>query len=456
MSKILFVYPNKEGYPIIPLGISVLSGILKNNNHEVDLFDITFMMPERLDHNAREKTNLVKKVDVQKYWGTGDNLDINEELKKKILVFKPDLIAFSIVENNYSIAKKLLKLSKETLNVLTIVGGIFPTIAANFFVKDENVDIICVGEGEYAMLELANRIDQNKDISDIKNLIVKTSKGLIKNSFSKFYDWEPPVFQDWDIFDKRHLKKPFIGKMWQTGFFEISRGCPFQCTYCANHMYQKVFKSLGRYRRNKPIEYGIREIEYMKEKYSLELIFFNDENFMMMDFDRFKSFCENFKKRINLPFFIQTRADTLLQEERIKMLKEANCITVGIGVESGSVKIREKILNKTVSEDVYLKAFKNCNKYKIRTTAYVMIGLPFETEKDILLTADFCKKLNTESIALSIFAPYHGTKLRNICIENGFIEDSYCDDISVNYSSILNMPQINKKNLEIYITNSMT
>ena len=58
MAKVLFVYPNKDGYPIIPLAISLLSGILKHDNHIVDLFDITFMMSERSDHNAREKTGL--------------------------------------------------------------------------------------------------------------------------------------------------------------------------------------------------------------------------------------------------------------------------------------------------------------------------------------------------------------------------------------------------------------
>ena len=128
MSKVLFVYPNKEGYPIIPLGISVLSGILKNAGHQTDLFDITFMISERADHNAREKTGLAAKVDVEKYWGAGDSVDIEEEFKNKISSFKPDLIAFSVVENNYLYAKKLFGLAKEASEVPVIVGGLFPTI----------------------------------------------------------------------------------------------------------------------------------------------------------------------------------------------------------------------------------------------------------------------------------------------------------------------------------------
>ena len=449
MSKVLFVYPNKESYPIIPLGISVLAGILKYHGHVVDVFDITFMASEHLDHNAREKTGVVKKVDVEKHWGTGDKVNIEDEFRKKIVNFSPDLIAFSIVENNYGCAKKLFKIAKETLKIPILVGGIFPTVSPNFFLEDNNVDIICQGEGEYAFVELVKRIQGGKDFSGVPNLIVKKNGENTENNFSKYYNWEPLIFQDWEIFDKRHLFKPFMGKIWKTGFFEMSRGCPFNCSYCANHVYQKIFRCLGEYRREKPIESVIKEIEYMKKKYSIELIFFNDENFLVMSSEkRFDEFCVKYRERIGLPFFIQTSAGTLLNERKTKKLKETGCITIGIGVESGSKKIREDILNKRIPDSVFIKAFDLCNKYKIRTTAYIMIGLPFETEEDILVSAEFCKKLKAESIAISIFAPYHNTKLWEVCVKNGFIEEKYYENISVNNSSILNMPQLSKEKIE--------
>ena len=152
-----------------------------------------------------------------------------------------------------------------------------------------------------------------------------------------------------------------------------------------------------------------------------------------------------------MPFFIQTRAENLLNEEWVRRLKEVGCITVGIGVESGNEKIRKELLDKMIPNAVYEKAFANCRKFKIRTTAYVMIGLPFETEEDILMTAEFCKKLNAESIAISIFAPYYGTELRDVCVNNRFMEDRYYENISVNDASILKMPQLSKERLgELY------
>jgi len=448
MSRILFVYPNKDGYPIVPLGISVLAGVLKREDHTVDLFDVTFLVPEKLDHEAREKTGVVEKVSTDEYWGASNDIDIVKEFKNKILSFEPDLIAFSIVENNYGCAKELFRIAKETTKVPIIVGGIFPTVASEYFIEDENVDIICVGEGEYALIDLANRIDHNGDITSIKNLIIKKDGQVIRNDLSNYYDWEPLTYQTWDIFDPRHLYKPFMGRMWKTGFFEMSRGCPYQCTYCVNSVYQKIFKSLGKYHREKPIKYCIQEIEYMKTKYSLELIFFNDENFLMMSEQRFGDFCRQYKEKIDLPFFIQTRAETLIDDKKVEMLKRCGCITIGLGVECGSEKIRKELLNKKTPNEVYIQAIENCNKYDIRTTAYVMIGLPFETEKDILITANFCKKLKARSIALSIFAPYRGSVLHDVCVKEGFIQDRYYEDVSVNYSTILEMPQLPKGKLE--------
>jgi anaerobic magnesium-protoporphyrin IX monomethyl ester cyclase len=448
LTKILFVYPNKEGYPIIPLAISVLSGILKYHGHSVDLFDVTFLIPERSDHKAREKTGQVIEVDVTKYWGDGEKINIGVEFRKKIREFKPDLIAFTIVENNYGCAKKLFAIAKETTSAPILVGGLFPTTKPDFFIEDKNVDLICIGEGEYAVAELTRRLDNHEDISDIPNLIVKKDGAVIKNNLVKYYDWEPPIFQDWEIFDERHILKPFMGKMQRTGFFELSRGCPFGCTYCNNKLNQKIFRGLGKYNREKPIETAIKEMQFLKNKYDLELIFFNDENFLTMQKDRLEHFCREYKEKIGLPFFIMTRADKLIDEESIKLLKDTGCVTIGIGVEVGNEKMRMELLNKKIPNSTYRTAFENCHKYHLRANANIIIGLPFETEENIHESINFCKEIKADSISLAIFAPYYGTELREICIKNGFMEDRYYDNIATINHSILTMPQISKEKIE--------
>lgn len=451
MAKILFVYPNSDGYPIIPISLSILSSVLKSNGHQTDLFDLTFLMTERLDHDARERTKSVINVDVKKYWGESETTDYNIEFISKIKSFTPDIIAFSIVENNYYCAKELLKTARENSDALIAIGGLFPTVASNFFIDNDNVDLICIGEGEEALIALASKVDENGDYSHIPNMIVKKSGKIINNKLAKYFTWEPNVIQDWTIFDERHLLKPFVGEMRKTGFFELSRGCPFNCSYCINKTCQSIFKDLGLYNRKRPLDYAITEMKLLKEEYNLELIFFNDENFLSMGDARLDEFCKKYTENIGLPYFIMTRADGLLNETSVAKLKDSGCHTIGVGVEVGNEEIRKKVLNKNISNDVYIKAFKNCNKYEMRTTANIMIGLPFETEQNILESAAFVKKIEAKSVSIAIFAPYYGTVLRKICVDNLFMEDKLYEGIGIINQSILTMPQISKDRIsELY------
>ncbi len=446
--NILFVYPNKDSYPMIPLGISVLAGILRDNDYNVDVFDITFMMEEKIDNTVKEKTGMVKKTNVNEYWGDNKDINVIDEYEKKINSFKPDLVCFSIVENNYTYAKKLIDKSKEFSGAPLIVGGIFPTTAPEFFIDDDNVDLICIGEGEDLILEVAKRVKEKRGYENIPNLLTNENKRI---NYYPYYNWEPYSYQCCEIFDDRHFYKPFLGKVWRAGYFETSRGCPHKCTYCANCIYQDKFKELGKYNRTKPIEYVIKEIEYMVDKYDLDLVWFNDENFMMMSKDRFNEFAEKYKERINLPFFMQTRANTLLDEEKIKTLKEIGCASIGVGLEVGNEERRRKFLQKNVSNESYKKALDLCNKYDLRVSCNVIIGLPFETEEDIMETMNFCKEIKTPSVTVSVFAPYHGSKLYDTCIENELIEKKYYDDISIRNESVLNMPQLSKEKInELY------
>jgi radical SAM superfamily enzyme YgiQ (UPF0313 family) len=164
--------------------------------------------------------------------------------------------------------------------------------------------------------------------------------------------------------------------------------------------------------------------------------------------ERLIKFCDEYQRKINLPFFIQTRADSLLAEERVERLRDAGCITIGIGVETGNEEFRKNVLNKNISNDIYEQAFRNCHKYNIRTTANIMIGLPFEPEENIIESADFCKKIEAKSVSLAIFAPYYGTELRTICVKNGYIDDKYYDNIAIINHSILKMPQISQEKIE--------
>ncbi len=448
MAKVLLVYPNSEGYPIIPIGLSLLSAVLKRAGHDVALFDATFLMSQRYDHEAREKTKVVARVNVRDYWGAGDGYDLEEKFRAQVANFAPDIVAVSVIEDNYFCARQLCRVARESSRALIVAGGYFPTVAPQFFLDDDNVDIVCTGEGEAALAALAGAVDQKSDITGIANLTVKRDGRTFVNRLGPFYAWEPHVHQDWTIFDGRHLLKPFLGEMRRTGFFELSRGCPYQCAYCVNHIFQEKYRGLGRYNRHKPVADAIAEIATLKKDYGLDLVFFNDENFLSMGEARLAEFCRRYRAEVGLPFYICTRADGLLNEPGVALLKEAGCHTVGIGVETGNEELRFKVLNKKIGNRVYEQAFANCHKHGLRTTANIMIGFPYETEENIRESADFIRRLEARSLSISIFAPYYGTRLRELCVAEGYMEDKLCGEIGIVDRSILRMPQISAERIE--------
>jgi len=142
--KILFVYPNSEGYGRIPLGMSVLMSILIDDGHEIGLFDVSFIMQNNsLDQEAREKFKIASHTDTSYLYDYHSTDEIDELFRSKLKDFSPDLLAFSIVEDNYRYCHRLLELTKSiNESLVTIVGGSTPTIAASTLIENPYIDYL--------------------------------------------------------------------------------------------------------------------------------------------------------------------------------------------------------------------------------------------------------------------------------------------------------------------------
>jgi radical SAM superfamily enzyme YgiQ (UPF0313 family) len=275
-----------------------------------------------------------------------------------------------------------------------------PTIVPEFFKSQDWVDYICVGEGENWILDFLNG-NKNPDLSLTK------------------MDEVPE--QDWSDFDSRHLLKPFMGKVYRGGAFELSRGCFKSCTFCVAPKIREVSKGLGCYHRTKSPDVAIQEIEHKIKDYDLEMISFGDTDFLSgVPYDKMKNFLQMYTKRIHLPFTMQASVGTLLNEDLLKELRKAQCCAISVGVESGSYKIQRNVLRKVIIPDVIKKAFDLCRKHELRVTANYMIGLPYETEEDVRQTIKLNRVINPPSIAVTFFTPFMGTELYDVCIKEGF------------------------------------
>ena len=178
-TKILFLYPNHKGMTMLPPGISLLSAVLKREGFEVDLFDTTQYDSVEIegkknskDHNKTLENKLSvrpapehKKV-VVKY------TNVFEDFRKKVISFGPDLIAMSTTEDMFTLGISLLTKIKD-LKILTLAGGIFPSMAPKLVLSFDEIDIVCKGEGEAALPLLCRKLEKNESYDDVTNLYIK-------------------------------------------------------------------------------------------------------------------------------------------------------------------------------------------------------------------------------------------------------------------------------------------
>lgn len=452
--KVLFLYPDTEGNGGIPNGLALLSGCLKAAGFETACFDTTFLYAPPKTHLYRKKHGGMLDADHVKFWGEWTP-DLPEKIPGLFLriieEFNPDLIAVNIIDVTYRYAMFLLNEMKSKFKIPVIAGGPLATMSPEIVINNDCVDIVCIGEGEDPLVELAECIVAGRDYSRIRGLWVKTNNGLVKNPLRPLKDMDTLPFQDWSIFDERHYYKPYCGTFLRTGFFELARGCPYNCSFCCTANLRKLYHGLGKFLRIKNVDKAMDEIVYIKDKYNLELIFFIDDNFLGMPLDRFDYFCQQYKKRINLPFYIQTRSETV-KEDYIKKLKQINISTIGIGIEHGDEEYRKKYLNRHGSNENIEKAFELIHKHGIRSTANIIIGMPHEEERMFRQTIELLRKIKPKSCSINYFMPYRGNRMTEEAVKLGYISESHIIDDSFD---CFDMPLFKKERQVHYYENFM-
>lgn len=390
--KVLFIYPNIiESPKDISAGLAILAAIAKKQGHETLLIDSTF--------------------------GVTDS-----EILEKVMSFSPNLVAITTATNDFEYACHISSLIKQNLKVPIIVGGFHPTIAPEEVISKNCFDIVCIGEGENAFLELLEKMQKNKSIDKIQNLWIKQNGKIIKNPIRKLIEnLNNLSFPDRDIFDyKRYLD-------WNhgTATFLSTRGCPFQCSYCINHFLTKMYKGQGKYVRFRSIDNLFEEIKQVLNKYkeSIKNIEFYDDTFTL-DEERIKEFCKRYPLEIGIPFNINVRVNAV-NLEMFKELKKAGCVRVSIGIESGDEYIRNTILKRNMTNQQIVDTFKSAKEAGLKTYSFNMVGIPFETKESIRKTIELNKQCSPDFVGVSIFNAFKGTEIYELCKKNGWLKESY-------------------------------
>jgi len=399
--RVLFVYPHRY-YNEYPLGLLYLSAVLKEKGHDTRLLSLNSCQASTKDN---------------------PQTSLERGLQEQITCFVPDMIGFSVMTHAIDTCLRLARVAKER-GCFVVFGGPHPTVAPEEMVAQEMVDAICIGEGEYALLELVTNLESQKDITNIQNIWIKNRTGIHRNSIRCLIsDLDSLPFPDREILDLEHLH-PKSMEFRGANFF-TSRGCPYKCSFCWNSYLQSLYRGCGPFVRFRRVTEVINEIKGVVKKYNPAKVVFSDEMFTLKK-QRLLAFCEAYAREVALPFYCQSRANAI-DEEIVTALKTANCELISIGIESGNDYIRNEVLNRKMSQATIKTAFRLLKQAEIHTGSFNMIGMPFESEAMIRQTIKINRELRPDILHCTVIMPFKGTPIRRIYEENRWLETEPTD-----------------------------
>jgi radical SAM superfamily enzyme YgiQ (UPF0313 family) len=377
----------------------------------------------------------------------------------------PDCLFVGISTMTAGIASglQISDLIKKTHPDIPIVwGGIHPTLFPESTLSDPSVDIVVWGEGEETCLDLANTLRIGNSLDKVKGIGYKENNKQIFTERRDFIDLEKTPLINYDLLDmEKYLYRDLRSISVGAGKVKIiiihsSRGCPYKCNFCINtHPSQK--------HRSKSSERLLLEVDKVVSQYNPDIIYLQDDNFFTNK-QRIVTFFHEYKKRgYHFRWFSLTRANYFhkgyLSDEFIHSFAPS-CLWLGMGVESGSDRIR-KMVNKDLNEDQIIKAAETLGKNKIPTGYAFMVGLPTETMEEILDSIHLMekiKKLHPDAeFTYQYYRPYPGSQLFDTAMDMGYSPPeslrSWASnrDIDVGYNSVDNLPWITSPDLIKYL-----
>jgi len=369
---------------LIPLGLCYLGAVCEKSGHQVNVIDC---QAEKLDFTA-----------------------FRNRLEQAI----PEVVGVTSTTLTYKSALKIAKIAKEVSpTCTTVLGGCHATFWDENALKEcPSLDVVVRREGEITLVELLDRLQNKTSLDGLLGTTFRKNNGeILRNEDRPFIenldDLPLPAHH---LLPLNSLKK--LGKV----IFPLttSRGCVYWCDFCS------AVRMFGRKYRMRSPENVVNEIETIHKKFGATQFTFYDDAFTV-DRGRAEKICDEIRRRkLVIQWDCETRVD-MIDRELLQKMKDAGCIAVWFGVESGSQRILEK-MHKKIKLEQTKKAYQMAHELGLMTVASVVLGFPGETEETILETVNFVKQLNTNDVGFYIATPYPGTPLYDQVKENGWLK----------------------------------
>ena len=380
LSSLAFIFP--------PVGLTYLAGFIRKNGHQVYIYDF--------------------QVEEQNFY---------DFLKK----FRPDLAGITcqtaLFYNTLKLAKEI---KKEFSEIPVIVGGSHASYRPHDFFESPDIDLVARGEGEITLSEVLDHYERgNPELKDIKGITYRDQREITDNpprELIKNLDILPmPAIDLLPLGKYRVSPDNYLGG--RVGLITTSRGCPFNCIFCA------CKQAFNRTYRPRTLDSVFEEIEYYVKNFQVSELFIMDDCFAL-DKKRAIEFCDRMISagyNKNILWWCQTRVD-VVDEELLSKMKEAGCKIVSFGIESGVQKLLNVISKKTTLPQIR-KAVKLAKKAGLEPRGSFILGLPEETFFDSLKTIFFALSLPLVQAKFGLATPYPGTKLWDIALSEGQVKE---------------------------------
>ena len=418
-------------------GVRILSAVLRRAGYRVRtlfLQDVS-LLPERKYHPDFTR----------KY--PPSVLEQTTELAKGF-----DLVGISLMTNYFNHAVQLSEYLHQQLDTPIIWGGTHPTVCPEECLQ--YADVVCIGEGEEAMLEVMGHLNEGKDLSGIKNLWVRG--GIRPELRPLISDLDSLPFGDLN-FDDQFVLLPdgeTIQPLTQNIFVSYassgvmgdsnkityqtltSRGCPYSCTFCANWFSRQLYQGQKTHRR-RSFENVLRELEFVKTRFPVDYIVFSDDSFFANSEEDLEFFAKEYKPRIGIPFRCMATPNSVT-ERKVKAMADAGLCYVEIGVQSCSSDTLSLYRRKWGGIEHVQRAAEILSKYtnQIKVLYDIIIENPWETVEDNLQTLRAMVELPRPYI-LQLFslALFPGTELFNLGVKEGLVKDVHREVYQKHYQT---------------------
>ncbi len=412
--------------------------------------------PRHIPHGLAILANVIRK----KVGITPEFVDINayrygnEQVESILRSIKFDVVLIGGLIPVYKRIILYADMIKEiNPNAVIIAGGSAAMSVPQLLLQNSKVDVVCAGEGEKVIIDLLKGLESHKleDLAYIKGFHYKVNGEIL-------YSGSPELLHDLDsesdvpAYDllpmEIYLSNPAVGFGRDVDFIS-SRGCPFSCTFC--------YQPWGSHFRAHSVDYIIDTLKYLKKNYNIDFVSFQDDEFMAKK-NRVYEFCEKVLKHIPGLLWSCTGRVNLVNEDIVKTMKSAGCVSISYGFESGSLRML-KSMNKIATIEKMENAVRLNRKFGMMLPVSFIIGLPGEDEESCRETVEFCIRNEIPLKSIMFATPYPGTELFDLALStnrinkeriHGFVlklEDAR--DFVVNLTDAFNDEQLIAKRQEM-------